>query len=579
MGWPCDKSLSECELEAEEQALVPVLSVLRQVQAARDAGSRIVFISDMYLPSSFIKSQLLKHGVAQPEDCLYVSGDAGLTKASGNLFKHMLSTEGVIGSEVVHTGDHWHSDYDVPRRLGIAAKLVAPAALTPPEEAILRMNLDRNAVHRVAGSMRAFRVRRDALGEDGVANLVSQFLGPFILGFASWVLQRARTMGIKRLYFLSRDCQLVWKVARQLAPGFGAPDCRYLYVSRQALLLPSAEGVSALEMPWMRRFFEEPLLNNLLAKLDLKFEEVGSSFSALAGRAGGSFRLRTEKEWEQFWDCLTKKPVKDLIESRIRAHRHTVQQYFRSAGLFEEVPWAVVDLGWFLTCQEAIGKLIQLAGGNFKPQGYYLGLRNSRIGQSCAGPSEALMYEPPADDVGFPALQNIFSRATLLEHIVGCADHPSVHHYEAVGGGATPSFLPSPGGNHLDMCSKLQAGALQFAVEHADLCGTFEDPSVCQQLLVVLAREFFNNPSRSSLVPLSGFSASVDQNGIGSAALIRELNPLTALLPLLPERFAKRRELRWVEGATVISPGYVRPLCHAAQQMALWLKRARRMVG
>ncbi len=64
----------------------------------------------------------------------------------------------------------------------------------------------------------------------------------FVMGFAAWLLQRAQENGVKRLYFMSRDCQLVGKVAGTARPAVhGGIECRYLYVSRQALFLPSAK--------------------------------------------------------------------------------------------------------------------------------------------------------------------------------------------------------------------------------------------------------------------------------------------------------------------------------------------------
>src|SRR6202034_3422009 len=113
---------------------------------------------------------------------------------------------------------------------------------------------------RLAGAMRAFRLGAKSEDADAVHELAAQFVGPFVMGFAIWALQRAQECGVKRLYFLSRDCQLVSKVARELSPQFGGIDCQYLYVSRQALFLPSAGDISPEGMPWLRRDFEEPAL-------------------------------------------------------------------------------------------------------------------------------------------------------------------------------------------------------------------------------------------------------------------------------------------------------------------------------
>ena len=92
LGWPFDATFPRHELEAEEELLVPILSIRNRVQSARREGCRIIFASDMYLPSEFIERQLRKHGFAEAGDGMYVSGNVGKTKASGSLFKHILTT-------------------------------------------------------------------------------------------------------------------------------------------------------------------------------------------------------------------------------------------------------------------------------------------------------------------------------------------------------------------------------------------------------------------------------------------------------------------------------------------------------
>ena len=240
-------------LEAEEELLVPIAAIREQVRMSRRKGNRIVFVSDMYLPMEFIERQLRRHGFAEAGNGVYVSGEIAKTKASGDLFRHLLEQENVPATHVWHMGDHPRSDYAVPRNLGIRARLFTKANLTRAEIDALQTCQDFQAATRIAGAMRAFRLGCDSDDRKSINELTSQFVAPFVMGFATWVLQRAWENGVRRLYFVARDCQLVWKVARELSPQFGGIDCRYLYVSRQALCLPSAMAISPEAMPWMRK--------------------------------------------------------------------------------------------------------------------------------------------------------------------------------------------------------------------------------------------------------------------------------------------------------------------------------------
>ena len=566
MGWPSDETLAGCELEAEEESLVPVSSILSQVQAARRKGNRIIFTSDMYLPSEFIEQQLKKHGFAEVGDGIYVSGEIGKTKASGNLFSHVLLQENIPAANMLHTGDSHHGDFTIPQKLGIQARLFEPARMTQTELDVSQTEGNPHQAARIAGAMRAFRLGGKPGGSEAIHELASQFVGPFVMGFAIWVLQRAQENGVKRLYFLSRDCQLLCKVARELAPQFGGIECQYLYVSRQALFLPSADAISPEGMPWMRREWEESSLKKLLAKIDLAFENVEPVLGGLAGDLRDAYCLKSEEDWSRFWKALNTEPVKTRINNLIATRRNLTRDYFESAGLFDAVPWAIVDLGWSLTCQQALGRLLKQWDWPGKIKGYYFGLLNQRVGREEAGLSEALFYQPASDFPKGARINSILDRVTLLEHIVGCADHPTVHHHERLAGGSMGAvYASSVSESALHFCRQLHDQALDFVRHNPALVDDFKDAAACRNAMASLVTSFFNFPTAQSASALLVLSATMDQNGLNPLPIVKPLNWGKALLPLLPksESFIeqwKRKDSFWLEGSLAITPSGVRRL-------------------
>src|SRR5262249_38214814 len=156
--------------------------------------------------------------------------------------------------QVMHFGDDQHTDFAAPRKLGIKAVLLCDARLGMTEKFILReRGVEPLRASRVAGAIRAFRASARQKDGDNFHELVASFLGPFLVGFVSWVLYQAQRDGVERLYFLSRDCQLAHKIAQILSPRITPMDCRYLYHSRQAIYMTLAQGVDEREMWWMRR--------------------------------------------------------------------------------------------------------------------------------------------------------------------------------------------------------------------------------------------------------------------------------------------------------------------------------------
>ncbi|MBC8019487.1 MAG: hypothetical protein H7X83_13365 [Verrucomicrobia bacterium] len=113
------KFLAETELAVESEVLVPIDGAAALLSAARADGAGLAFISDMYLPSGFIQGVLERVGLFLPEDRLYVSGELGKSKGSGNLFRHVLGDLGIPPGQLVHCGDNPVTDCRVPRALGI----------------------------------------------------------------------------------------------------------------------------------------------------------------------------------------------------------------------------------------------------------------------------------------------------------------------------------------------------------------------------------------------------------------------------------------------------------------------------
>ena len=574
MGWEDDPSLAECELAAEEDTLIPISIVRARVKAARLRGKRIIFVSDMYLPREFIWRQLVRHGVAETGDQLYVSSEAGLLKSTGNLFRQVMAQEKVAPAEMLHLGDNPHSDFKVPRRLGIRVELFTGHRLTTTEKAVAEVGRNPRGGVSLAGAMREFRLADAPEKDDGLIEVVSQFVAPFILGFATWVLRRAQEKGVKRLYFMSRDCQLTWKVASELAPRFGI-DCRYLYVSRQALFLPAIDELSPAEMPWMRRSFEEPVLDRLLAKIELTYESIEPILGARAGTRRGGFQLRSAQDWDAFWQALKHESVKGRLLKSIQVRREAALQYFKAVGLFDPEPWAVVDLGWSLSCQQSLRKILRSAGRTDRVSGLYLELAQTRAAPSVAGEAESLFYQVPPDAVqGREFMQ---SSATLMEHLLGCADHPTVHHYENAG----PAYLKAIKPCVASFCDRLHCAVLRCARGSLALTEEFSDAASCRRMLDTLFRSFVWSPSKPTAQLLSTLQAGKDQNNLDEQPIVRSLTLGEALLPVLPGGSGpllskwKARERIWPQGSRAITPSSILWISDVAMELRAKLKRLR----
>ena len=86
-------------------------------------GKQIFLVSDMYLPSEIIRNMLNKCGIDQ-YNALYVSGEYGRNKISGELFQVLLRDNHIDCSRMVHIGDSIKADVMGAHKAGIKAVLV-----------------------------------------------------------------------------------------------------------------------------------------------------------------------------------------------------------------------------------------------------------------------------------------------------------------------------------------------------------------------------------------------------------------------------------------------------------------------
>jgi len=112
--------LMELELETESFLIRPIEVVCDHVRRLISSGEKVIFISDMYLPADFLQSILVSFSVAAGRENIFVSGDIGVRKITGRLYRHVLKHFKISAAELCHFGDHPMGDILIPRLFGIS---------------------------------------------------------------------------------------------------------------------------------------------------------------------------------------------------------------------------------------------------------------------------------------------------------------------------------------------------------------------------------------------------------------------------------------------------------------------------
>ncbi|MBR8826550.1 MAG: hypothetical protein DSM107014_01370 [Gomphosphaeria aponina SAG 52.96 = DSM 107014] len=552
------EQLINAELEVEYQCLRPILAIKSQIEQLRKEGKRVIFISDMYLPPSFMKKCLLAHEIAQGDDSIYVSGAIGLTKATGNLFQYILEKEKIKPQQLHHTGDNIYSDVLIPQKLGIKTIYFKDSQLNRYERETITQSLAPVEVRSlIAGISRAVRLNcADNLNiSPELAQLAANVIAPLLTSYVFWVIQDANQKGINRLYFVSRDGQILLKIAQELGKYIATPECRYLYGSRQAWFLPSLTEVKREKLDWLILQGHSTSLKSLCKKLGITPEEIKTVLPKYNLSLDLIDKQLNPQEIEKFWQMLANPEVSNLILEKIAINRQVTLKYFEQEGLLKDNKWAIVDVGWTLKTQRSL-KII-LSQGNFvdEVKGYYLGIFRDRILAQDVGTYNAYLVQ---EALSFTHLsEKFFKEQAIIEELFTRANHGSVIQYHKQDNQIVPVLKLI--NNHQEKISnELQKIIRKYTQEIAqtDILKT-----QLQELKIISLTntiKFLTNPTAKEAKMVGLFQHGDDQNESRLCPLARkvafkDLIYFAARLLKIRERRDYQLAVLWREGSIALS--------------------------
>lgn len=556
-------SAAECqsaELALELESTYPIPETVSEINALRASGARIIFISDMYLPAQLLARLLKHHGIMQEGDGLYVSCDAGVSKRGGGLYAQVLGAEGIAPTQLRHHGDDPHVDIEMAARSGIEAIRVARGRLLDAEQASAGRRLPRDS-HRTWASAFARRLRLlDAAGPPPpspvLAHVIRSIAVPLLLAYVVWVLDDAVARGVKRLYFVSRDGEVLLAIAKSLRAHYPDVDLRYLYGSRRAWL-PSS--ISSANADWRSAVIvdrQKCAPADIVGRMGLSPVDADIIRQSMGFSTEQWDRNHTIAHANAFLDKLyANAEARELVNAAAAAARWVSMTFFEQEGMLQHVPWALVDTGWALNAQAALKRTFAYAGSKVEPQGYYLGLAQHHLDQSAAGPARA-----------FLATGSIFARrSAMFEHTFTPARHPSVVRYEVCGAAVHAVF----GTDSRVALEKSYADCLhRAATVGGSLVST--DNNVAKAIrrytpdIIRHAEELLADPTAAEAAAFASFRTFPDmrQDDKFSEPLCRPISIGGAIgmivAAMVPSRKRKLATYRWIEGSLALSPRYIR---------------------
>jgi len=228
--------LPAIEIGLEKELTLPVHSILTRIKEIRKTSKKIIFISDMYIPTNHLRDILSFHGLIEEEDSIYVSCDCKAQKSNGSIFKLIKTKERIEYTNWHHWGDNEISDIKEPRRLGINCHHIEHQY-----SLYQKQWSDSNSIYNIvngnykgilAGLSRAINISFPFHPRN---LLLADVIAPLYCSFVYKILSHAEKKGINQLFFLSRDTFQLYNIAKEYQTLFPNVSIKYLRISRQAL--------------------------------------------------------------------------------------------------------------------------------------------------------------------------------------------------------------------------------------------------------------------------------------------------------------------------------------------------------
>lgn len=346
--------IMKMEMELEENVLVPVASIVKKINEYRKKG-RILFISDMYLPSSFLRSILEKYDIIKTGEPLYVSCEWQSSKYSGGLYDIVKEQEKILFNRWIHFGDDYHNDYLAPRKKGIKAIRIVHDYLEYEKlgEELTPYTSDKSSMSFFSGIMRATRL---TLGIDDDAGFLSDVMCGLLLPFVCSCMKDAQRCKIERLYFASRDAYVMFLIARQFFPCFQGMEIKYLYISTHAIYPALFKDGSSEELEEFLRNIPIFKPRSIIKLLGLE-KEIPLIEKEIEIDCSCRFDSETARH---FVKLLSSGELSEKIRTNGKLQRELLVDYLKQEKFVSNdgKKVALVDIGWHCTSQLYLNEII-----------------------------------------------------------------------------------------------------------------------------------------------------------------------------------------------------------------------------
>ena len=370
------EQIKQLEIDLEYNLILPRKDMRKMFNTLKEAGKRIILVSDMYLTSDIIREMLRKCGY-QDADEMWISCECGLRKDQDTIWNAVLAKYN--GKRFIHVGDNVRSDWQTVIDRRAEAYWIMSAVdewkLSPYYEKfraydngdilnslLLGMTLNGGLFN----SPYALTGLAQPEYEDS-KNWGFSVFGPMFYKFLMWVDKEVQDDGI--IAFLAREGYLLEPLYKTILEHLGEEPKEHCYflTSRRAVSVAAIkEWDDVREI--ISKYYRGSLSNLLKARLGLSLpKDVEDKYVMMDEEL--------EENISEVIELLKAQP--DLLFKNVDEERGAYLEYIKSQ--ISEEDWnkiTVVDVGYSGTIQYYLAKLLdeKVSGrylsvfGNIKPE-------------------------------------------------------------------------------------------------------------------------------------------------------------------------------------------------------------------
>ena len=233
-------SLIQLEYDVERLSIIGIDKNIKKVKQLFNQKKRVILLEDTSLDLVFMRNLLVDIDPVFEFIPIYLSSMYHKTQFSGNLYKYVLSNEGIVPSSWTHLASVCNCNDLFLEAIGVKVIRVKKSPFLPIEIDLLTTREDDYYVQVTIGTSRTVRMLEDINDACAIGECVA---GPILFPYVQWILEQSKAYGIDRLYFIARDGYILKKIADVLIDKWKLPfSTKYIYGSRTAWRMPSYDG-------------------------------------------------------------------------------------------------------------------------------------------------------------------------------------------------------------------------------------------------------------------------------------------------------------------------------------------------